>query len=95
MHISITSIGPDCSTERDSTVGVVSSSGKKRRSQSPPLQIGGSIDDEGNAHSTALLEAGRVVKQKQARQKRKPKRLAEDETFQSLVPRSGQVRDES
>ena len=40
----------------------------------------------------ALEDAGKVLKQKMARQKRKPRRLANVDPAQSMLPRSGQVR---
>ena len=40
----------------------------------------------------SLRSAGHALKQKLARQKRKPKRLSDDTEPSDLTPRSGQVR---
>ena len=65
----------------------------KKRRQNPS----GSLVDEGllmdiAADPEALAEAGNILKQKLARQKRKPRRLTEDAPRQNLLPRSGLVR---
>ena len=46
-------------------------------------------DNNNTEYDIALMEVGRVLKQKMARQKRKPKRFTKDGTSQTMAPCMG------
>ena len=65
--------------------------GKKRRQEDISTQVQEGLLLHISENRDALLEAGKALNQKLARQKRKPKRLTEGGSSQELSPRSGQV----